>query len=127
MVSDQSLHTNVVSEHDFTVTFVGGTAAVTKLRGPGIAVSYISTGIVELTWSANETRPGIFDGLKGWGFRATTPGDVKAYTCVAGAYNTSTRKLRINMYDGSNNLVDLAALQWLTVTLAFVEESVIPK
>jgi hypothetical protein len=127
MSSEQKLSTNLVTESDFTVVFVGGPAAVTKLAGPGIAVSYISTGIVELTWSANETPPGIYLGLKGWGFRADTPANVKAYTCVTGAYSTSTRKLRVNMYDASNNLVDLAALQWLTVTLAFVAEIVIPK
>lgn len=127
MSSDQRLTTNIATEADFSVTFVGGTAAVTKLLGPGIAVSYVSTGIVELTWSANETPPGAFVGLKSWGFRADTPANVKAYTCVAGAYTVATRKLRINMYDGSNNLVDLAALQWLTVTLQFVAESLIPK
>lgn len=126
MVSDQELRTNIVTERDHTVTFVGGAAAVTKLRGPGVAVSYISTGIVELTWSANEGRPGVFDGLKSWGFRADTPANVKGYSCVAGAYNVSTRKLRVSIYDASNNLVDLAALQWLTLTLVFVSEVVVP-
>lgn len=127
MSSEQPLRTNLVTESDFTVAFVGGTAAITKLAGPGIAITYISTGIVELTWSTNETPPGIFIGLKGYGFRADTPANVKAYTCVAGAYSTSTRKLRVSIYDASNNLVDLAALQWLVVTLAFVAEIVIPK
>ncbi|MGE5802947.1 MAG: hypothetical protein ACM358_11895 [Gemmatimonadota bacterium] len=126
MASDQELSTNMSTEGDFSVTFVGGTAAVTKLAGPGVAVSYVSTGIVELTWSSNETPPGKFIGLKSWGFRADTPANIKAYTCVAGAYSTTTKKLRINMYDASNNLVDLAALQWLTVTLMFVQEVSVP-
>lgn len=126
MASDQELTTNMSTEGDFSVTFVGGTAAVTKLAGPGVSVTYVSTGIVELGWSLNETPPGKYIGLKSYGFRADTPANVKAYTCVTGGYTVATRKLRVNMYDASNNLVDLAALQWLTVTLQFVQEVSVP-
>lgn len=94
--------------------FVGGSAAVTETHGDGITVSYVSSGIVELTWAVN---PGTFVGCTGT-FQATTPADVKSYVLVPGAYNSTTRKLRLNMYE-SGTLTDLAALEWLTVIVWF--------
>lgn len=96
------------------VRFVGGTAAVTKVNptGPGVAVTYISTGVVDIDFSGNANNPGTYIGLAGApGFQATTPGDVKAYEGVVGAYNSSTKKLRLSMYE-SGTLADLAALEW---------------
>jgi hypothetical protein len=43
---------------------------------------------------------------------------VKAYEVVPGTYNTSTCTLRLSMYE-SGTLTNLAALEWLTVTVAF--------
>ena len=44
---------------------------------------------------------------------------MKGYTVVPGVYNTTTRTLRINITNASESLTDLAALQWLTLALAF--------
>jgi hypothetical protein len=112
---------NLPTQREFLVNFVGGTAAVTKVFGNDVAIAYVSTGLVDLTWSANQTKPGTFVGLKSFGFHATTAANVKGYSCNAGVYNATTRVLRVSIYDASNNLVDLAALQWLTVTIVFVE------
>jgi len=125
MTAEYEVLTNLQTERDYTVNFVGGTAAVTKVFGPDVTVTYISTGIVELTWSANQSKPGTFVGLKSFGFHATTATGVAGYTANAGAYNTSTRKLRISIYS-AGALTDLAALQWLTVTVAFVAEVIGP-
>lgn len=114
------------TERDHVVQFVGGSAAVTKVYGRGISVAYVSTGLVDLTWSANQERPGTFVAPKSAMFHATTQANVKAYTCVTGVYNVSARTLRVNMYDASNNLVDLAALQWLTLTVMFLTELIGP-
>lgn len=102
------------------IQFVGGTAAVTKVFGAGVTVTYVSTGLVDITWSSNQSKPGTFLGPAGYMFNATTQSAIKAYTCVTGAYDVTNRKLRVNMYDASNNLVDLAALQWLTLRIAFL-------
>lgn len=113
------------SERDYLVKFVGGTTAVTKVLGKGLTTTWISTGIVELAWSTNQEVPGTFAGPKSGVIHATTPANVKGYSFTCGDYNASTRKLRVSIYDASNNLVDLAALQWLTLTLAFLADGVI--
>jgi hypothetical protein len=101
------------------VKFVGGSAAVTKVHGSGVTVTYISTGIVDITWSSNAV-PGTFLGLLGApAFQATTAADVKGHTCVPGVYNTTTRTLRLNITNASDALHDLAALEWLSFTAVF--------
>lgn len=102
------------------VRFVGGTAAVTKVRGRGITVTYIGTGLVDLTWTEN---PGVFAGLKGApAFQATTAADVKGHTCTPGVYNATTKTLRLNITNASESLHDLAALEWLSLTVLFVAD-----
>lgn len=97
------------------VKFVGGTTAVTKVAGtgPGITVTYIGTGIVDLTFRDN---PGTFLGLVAT-FQATTASGVKGYTVVPGVFNTTTLTVRLNITGASESLVDLAALQWLNVMM----------
>jgi len=106
---------------DHHIAFVGGAAAVTKVAdtGPGVTVTYIGTGLVDLTWA---DPPGLFLGLQPT-FQATTASAVKGYTCVYGVYNTTTNTVRLNITGdggaGAPALVDLAALQWLYVTATF--------
>jgi hypothetical protein len=114
------------TERDYVVQFVGGTAAVTKVYGRGVTVTYVSTGLVDIVWSANETKPGTFVGVTGPCFRATTAANVKGYSIVHGDYNTTTRTVRVSIYDASNNLVDLAAAQWLTFKAVFLAEIIGP-
>ena len=108
---------------DYFVKFVGGTTAVTKVAGTGkgVTVTYISTGVVDLTF---ELGCGKFLGLAGApAFEATTQSGVKGYTAVAGVFNTTTRTLRLNICNAAESLTDLAALQWLSVTACFSESS----
>jgi hypothetical protein len=99
------------------VKFVGGTTAVTKVYGEACSVTYVSTGIVDVTFPE---QMGTFEGLAGI---PVVPGDhgqrVKGYTCVPGVYNATTRTLRLNITGASESLVDLAALQWLTLIGVF--------
>lgn len=99
------------------VKFVGGTNAVTKVEGEGVTTTYVSAGIVDLVFS-ELAGAGEFLGVIGYVFQATTTADVKAYALSVGVYNTSTRTLRINMSE-SGTLTNLAALEWLNVTVAF--------
>jgi hypothetical protein len=110
-------------EVDTFVKFVGGTNAVTKVYGPNVTVTYISAGIVDLTWATGANNPGTCLGVKGHCFQATTPGDVKAYELVPGVYNTTTCTLRLNMYE-TGTLTNLDALEWLGVTVAFTTADV---
>lgn len=107
-------------EYVSRVRFVGGTAAITKLFGRGVTPTYVSTGLVDLVWAE---FPGTYVGIDGFGFDATTASAVAGYTCNAGAYNATTRTLRISIYNGSNALADLAALQNLTIGISFKRTS----
>ncbi len=99
------------------VKFVGGTNAVTKVYGEGVTCTYISAGIVDLTWSRT-SAPGECMGVVGHCYSATTTADVKAYLLAHGVYNTTTRTLRLNLTE-TTTLTNLAALEWLAVTVAF--------
>lgn len=99
------------------VMFVGGSAAVTKVYGVGVTVAYIGTGLVDLTWS--EPQGEYVGPLSAPAFTATTAADVKGHTCVAGAYNATTRTVRLSITDASEALHDLAALEWLTLEIGF--------
>jgi hypothetical protein len=107
-------------EVDHFVKFVGGTNAVTKVYGPGVTVTYISAGIVDLTWATGAQNPGTCLGVKGYCFQATTAADVKTYVLVPGVYNATTCTLRLNMTE-AGTLTNLAALEWLGVTVAFAK------
>jgi hypothetical protein len=111
---------------DHVAKFVGGAAAVTKVFGKGMTITYVSTGVVKIAWTDTAENPGTFIGVKGFAFQATTPGNVKGYTMVHEAFvarsGTTPPYILLNMYE-SGTLADLAALEWLTVTLAFKEAS----
>ncbi len=96
------------------VKFVGGTTAVTKVYGENCAVTYVSSGIVDVTLPE---QCGTVLGVSGYSYSATTTADVKSYVLTHGVFNTTTRKLRLNMHE-AGTLTDLAALEWLTVTIA---------
>ena len=104
---------------EYLLKFVGGTTAVTKVFGKGMTIAYTATGRVTVTWSATE-NPGRFLGITGFCFQGTTPGDVDLFQLVHEAYSTSARTLVLNLYE-SGSLADLAALEWLTCTIAFTD------
>lgn len=107
---------NVAKRNDQIVRFTGGTGAVTKDEGLGIAVTYVSTGVVDLVWAESA---GKYIGILGFGFDATTQADLKGYTVVGGAFNATTRTLRLNITDASNALADLTSTQHLSLTVGF--------
>lgn len=102
---------------DHVISFVGGTAAVTKVAGTaqGVTVTYVSAGLVNLVWKDN---PGLFLGALP-GLQATVPAGLKQYAVVFGVFNTTTFTLPVNIYNAAGTLTDLAALQWLTANVKF--------
>jgi hypothetical protein len=104
-------------EKQYALRFVGGSAAVTKLFGRGMTITYISTGVVDVTFLDN---PYIFLGVAGFCFDATVQSGVAGYSVVAGDAPTgSPYTFRLNIFNGSNSLADLSASQRLSVRLAF--------
>lgn len=103
---------------DHVVRITGaGAANPTKNFGDGLAVTWISTGLYELTWGES---PGTFLGILP-GFQATTASQLAGYTVTAGDYDASTRKLRVSVTNGSNALADLTSTQKLMLSVRFKE------
>lgn len=115
-LEEYPLRSSVPESYDHFVKFVGGTGAVTAVEARGVTVTYISTGVVDLVFKEN---PGNYLGCKGYCFEATTQSALKGYTMVPGVFNTTTFTLRLNITNNLDTLADLAALQWLSVTLKF--------
>lgn len=111
--------TTIVDDTVHIVRAVGGSAAVTKVTGYGLAVTRTSTGLYKLTWSEN---PGIFVGYT-WGLSATTLVEVAGFSVVAGVYNSTAFTLAFSVYNASNAVADLAALNWIDLVVRFKRTS----
>jgi hypothetical protein len=116
--NDSSTEPSVVKT---IVKFTGtGASQPTKVLGRGITLNRTGVGIIDIVWVE---FPGAYVGITGHCFEATTASAVKGYTVVPGAFNTTTRTLTINMTSAADALVDLAALQQLTLEIAFKRTS----
>ncbi len=106
---------------DIFFAFTGaGAADPTKTHGQRATVTWISTGLYELTFAEN---PGAFVGATHPAFQATTAADLKGYTGVFGDFNATTRKLRLSITGASDALVDLTSTQKVQFRVAFMEKS----
>lgn len=104
---------------DHIIRSVGGASAITKVYGPGVAVTRTGAGAYLLTWSEN---PGTFVAAT-YGFSATTPGDLAGHTVIYGAYNATAFTLAFVVYNASFAAHDLAALEWVTNRVTFSQNS----
>lgn len=107
----------------YEVRFTGaGAGSPTKNLGGGIAFTWISTGLYELTWATN---PGpVFCGLSGVAWQATTASDLKGYSLVAGDWNATTLKLRVSVTGATDALVDLTSTQKVSFAARFKEQAI---
>ena len=98
-------------------------ADLTIEEGAGIkSVARTGEGAYRITFQQD---PGYFLGLAGFGFMATTPGDLKGYTLVIdGPYDATNFILDFVVYDSSFAAADLIAAQWATLEIAFSEHGV---
>ena len=118
----RSLTSEVIDHH---ISFVGaGAAPVAKVAdtGHGMTATRNGVGLVTLAWLDN---PGIFMGLQP-NFQATVPAGVKGYTCVPGVFSNAggVYSIQLSITSAAEALVDLAALQWLNVTVTFKRSGV---
>lgn len=90
-----------------------GADVPTKELGKGITVARTGTGVYTLTWADN---PGTF---LGWspGLGAATPADVAGYTVVRDTY--ASKVLAISLFDATAAAVDLAADEYLDISVRF--------
>lgn len=100
---------------DHVIRAVGGTTAVTKVTGPGVAVTRTGAGAYLLTWQA---KPGNLLAAVA-SLQATTPGDIAGHTVVCGPYVAATKTMTVNVYNAADTAHDLAALEWFNVRAAF--------
>lgn len=102
---------------DHHIRILGGAAAASKVAdtGPGMTVTYISTGRIRLTWLDN---PFLFETIIGT-FQATTVADVNGWTVLAGVYDTAAFTIDLYVYNETFALADLPAACWLNVLATF--------
>jgi hypothetical protein len=105
---------------DHVITSEGGSSAITKLHGPGVAVTRTGTGAYLLTWSEN---PGTWHGNT-YGLAAATPGNLAGHTVIFGEYNSSAYTLAFVVYNGSDSAHDLAADEYVTTRISFSQITV---
>ena len=100
------------------VRLLGTGSAPTKVYGKGITVARTGAGVYTLT---HAETPGTWAGcLKGTD--ATTPGDIKNFDVVV--TNTSATVVTVNFYNASGTATDLAAAQWINLSLRYKRTSV---
>ena len=106
---------NIVEERVFKVTGVGGSTAVTQVTGKGVALTRTSAGLYLLTWADS---PGNLCGFKA-GLQATTLAAIAGHTIVFGAWTAGGTTLAFSVYNASDVVHDLAALEWVSLELTF--------
>lgn len=115
MLDAYPLVSNIPAAYVAMARVVGGTAAVTKVRGDGLSVSYTSTGLYLVTFgeSPGKHQHNLYS------LNADTPGDVKTHSVVFDVYNSSALTIAFSLYDASGNLHDLAASEWIDLQFWF--------
>jgi hypothetical protein len=117
MLDPKPLRSTVTEGYDCVIRVTGVNGAnPTNNIAPGVTVTRTDEGEYLITWGES---PGTFKGLKGFGFEAATPADLKGYTVVIGNYNATAKTLAFEVYDSSFAAADLIAAQHLTLTLGF--------
>lgn len=104
---------NEVQHH--VIRAVGGSSAITKVTGPGVAVTRTGTGTYLLTFSQD---PGNLLGAVA-GLQAATPANVAGHTVILDEYDPATKTMPFVVYNASDAAHDLAASEWVTLMLAF--------
>jgi hypothetical protein len=121
MIDPKPLRSTVTEGYDCVVKILGINGAnPTNTIAPGCTVTRTGEGAYLITWGES---PGTYKGLKGFGFEATTPADVKGYTVVTGLFNATAKTLAFVVYDSTFAAADLVALQSVTLTLGFSNSS----
>lgn len=98
-----------------------GAAAPTRVVGQGCTITRTSAGLYKLTFSES---PGTFVSVGDLTLQAATPGDLKNHSVVADTWDSTARAIEVSLWDASGVAHDLAANEWITVSLVFRRTSV---
>lgn len=125
MAEHYTTRSTIPEERLYVIRILGTGAADPTLEiGQGVSVTEEATGNYRVTFSKN---PGKFIGIRGYAFGGATPADVKGYTLTRDTYTAPTTTadgfLDLWVWDSSFAAADLAATQYLDVTIAFSESS----
>ena len=103
--------------YDGLLTFTGaGAGTPTKNYGKGMTVSYVSSGRYRLTFA---DFPGNFISPGGPNFQAGTPGNIKNYSAIFGAFDSTGKIVDIFVYNSSGTLTDLTSDQTVSFQMSF--------
>lgn len=115
-VASYPVQSSKAAEVIHEMRFVGTGAAVpTRELGQGVTLTRSGVGVLLLTWAEN---PGVFVNAQPE-LRAATPGNVKNCDVVLGVYNPATRAIAIEIYSSAGAARDLAALEYLDLSIKF--------
>ncbi len=115
-----NLRATVAEEVVHEIRVVGGAAAVTKVTGLGLAVTYVATGRYKITWAEN---PGTYV-MPLATLEAATPGDLAGHTVIFDTYDSSTLTQEFYLYNASFAVHDLAASEWINISIKFKRSGV---
>lgn len=109
------------SRNDYTLRILGtGAADPTLEKGSDVTVAHQATGVYRITFTQG---PGAFVAVAGHCFGAATPSAVKGYTLTRDTPTAGTATthpyLDISVWNSSFVASDLAATQYLDITIAF--------
>lgn len=108
-----------VEYHDIRIQGAGASNP-TKELGNGVTLTREGTGQYRITWSDS---PGNFKGAT-YGLQAATPGNLAGHTVVFDTYDSSNLQLDFYLYNASDTAHDLAANEYITVTVNFSTSAV---
>jgi hypothetical protein len=116
-------YSNVAEQREYKLRLLGtGAADPVKEIGDGMSVVRTGVGVFRITWSFD---PKNFIGLD-WGFGSAIGTDVKGYTLTRKVFDTTNGiyTLDVFLWDNANAAVELAAAQYLDLTITFKETKV---
>lgn len=116
------VRTSVPEVRAYPVRIEGaGAANPDKELGPGVTVTWVSTGRYRFTWG---DHPGTWVGAPKPGLQATTPADVDTWDAVFGAWDATNKRIDVYVYSSAGNLADLAAASWMYIEPRFKQTGV---
>lgn len=99
----------------YEVLAQGGSTSVTKEHGKGVTVSRTGDGAYRITWNEN---PGAFQSVT-HSLQAATPGDLAGHTVIFDTYDSTNKRLDFVVYNDTPAAHDLAADEYINVTVKF--------
>ena len=99
------------------VTFTGaGAANPTKNYGKGVAITWTSTGLYRLTFV---DAPGNLVCPGGPNWQDATPANLKGFTAVFGAFDSTGKIISVSIYNSAGTLTDLTSTNVVSFDMQF--------